>query len=101
MQTPTRPVAAAYPWAAWPAPCSWRTRMWRIELSMSGSYAGRMAPPGMPKTCSVPAASRRRDQALRAGHLAHLAGPSFVRVVAALPTEKTPPLRGNEGRRVG
>jgi acetolactate synthase-1/2/3 large subunit len=22
MQTPTRPVAEAYPWAAWPAPCS-------------------------------------------------------------------------------
>ena len=57
MQTPTRPVAAAYPWAAWPAPCSWRTRMWRIEESISGSYAGRIAPPGMPKMCSVPAAS--------------------------------------------
>ena len=27
MQTPTRPVAAAYPWAACPAPCSCRTRM--------------------------------------------------------------------------
>ena len=37
MQTPTRPVAAAYPCAAWPAPCSWRTRMWRMEESISGS----------------------------------------------------------------
>ncbi len=25
MHTPTRPVACAYPLAAWPAPCSWRT----------------------------------------------------------------------------
>ena len=57
MHTPTRPVAAAYPWAAWPAPCSWRTRMWRIVESISGSYAGRMAPPGMPKMSVVPAAS--------------------------------------------
>ena len=57
MHTPTRPVAAAYPWAACPAPCSCRTRMWRIEESISGSYAGRIAPPGMPKMFSVPAAS--------------------------------------------
>ena len=57
MHTPTRPVAAAKPWAAWPAPCSWRTRMWRMVESISGSYAGRMAPPGMPKMSVVPAAS--------------------------------------------
>ena len=57
MHTPTAPVAAAYPWAAWPAPCSCRTRMCRIEESISGSYAGRIAPPGMPKMCRVPAAS--------------------------------------------
>ena len=58
MQTPTRPVAAAYPWAACPAPCSWRTRMWRMRVeSMSGSYAGRMAPPGMPKMSVAPALS--------------------------------------------
>src|SRR3954447_21082412 len=57
MHTPTRPVATAYPWAACPAPCSCRTRMCRIEESISGSYAGRIAPPGMPKMCSVPAAS--------------------------------------------
>ncbi len=25
MATPTRPVARAYPWAMWPAACSWRT----------------------------------------------------------------------------
>ncbi|VXB82747.1 hypothetical protein NOCARDAX2BIS_370036 [Nocardioides sp. AX2bis] len=60
MQTPTRPLAAAYPCAAWPAPCSWRTRMWRIEESIIGSYAGRIAPPGIPNTCSVPAASSER-----------------------------------------
>ncbi len=35
--TPGRPVACAYPSAMWPAPCSWRTRMWRIDESMSGS----------------------------------------------------------------
>src|SRR3954451_12533511 len=57
MHTPTRPVAAANPCAACPAPCSWRTRMCRIEESINGSYAGRMAPPGMPKMCSTPAAS--------------------------------------------
>ncbi len=58
MQTPTLPVAAAYPCAACPAPCSWRTRMCRIAVeSMSGSYAGRIAPPGMPKMFSAPAAS--------------------------------------------
>ncbi len=38
MQTPTRPVACAYPSAACPAPCSWRTRMWRSRTeSNSGS----------------------------------------------------------------
>src|SRR3954447_6579584 len=57
IQTPTPPVAAAYPCAACPAPCSCRTRMCLIEESMSGSYAGRIAPPGMPKMCRVPAAS--------------------------------------------
>src|SRR3954469_22231198 len=61
MQTPTLPVAAAYPWAACPAPCSWRTRMCRIRSeSNSGSYAGRIAPPGMPKTFSAPAHSSDR-----------------------------------------
>ena len=37
----------------WPAPCSWRTRMWRIERSSSGSYTGRMQPPGKPKITST------------------------------------------------
>src|SRR5439155_11144135 len=40
----------------WPAPCSWRTRMWRIGESMIGSYTGRIAPPGRPNmtcTCSI------------------------------------------------
>ena len=64
MQTPTRPVAAAYPSAAWPAPCSWRTRMCRTVVeSMSGSYAGRIAPPGMPKTVSTPSCSSERTRA--------------------------------------
>src|SRR5262245_45626807 len=57
MHTPTRPVATAYPCAAWPAPCSCRTRMCRILESISGSYAGRIAPPGMPKMSVTPAAS--------------------------------------------
>jgi hypothetical protein len=34
MATPGRPVAWAKPSAMWPAPCSWRTRMWRIGVSM-------------------------------------------------------------------
>ena len=77
MQTPTRPVAAAYPWAAWPAPCSWRTRMWRIVESISGSYAGRIAPPGMPKMCSVPAAS---------SDLTRLCAPVICSLIALLPS---------------
>ncbi len=35
--TPGRPVTCAYPSAMWPAPCSCRTRTWRIDESMSGS----------------------------------------------------------------
>ena len=38
MHTPTLPVACAYPLAAWPAPCSWRTNTWRSFCeSKSGS----------------------------------------------------------------
>src|SRR3954454_22865386 len=61
MQTPTRPVACAYPVAACPAPCSWRTRTWRTRVeSSSGSYAGRIVPPGMPNTTSQPTSSSDR-----------------------------------------
>src|SRR5690242_3538233 len=65
MQTPTLPVAWAYPVAACPAPCSCRTRMWRTLESKIGSYAGRMAPPGMPNMTSTPSDSsdRTRDWA--------------------------------------
>ena len=35
--TPTLPLARAYPCAAWPAPCSWRTRMWWSEELIKGS----------------------------------------------------------------
>src|SRR4051794_15387120 len=62
MQTPTLPVAWAYPVAACPAPCSWRTRTCRTAESNSGSYAGRIAPPGIPKTTSTPTASRDRTR---------------------------------------
>ena len=41
-----------------PAPCSWRTRMWRIDESISGSYTGRIAPPGRPNMTSTPSISR-------------------------------------------
>src|SRR3954451_12046905 len=41
----------------WPAPCSWRTRMWRIGESRIGSYTGRIAPPGRPKMTSTPSIS--------------------------------------------
>ncbi len=34
--------------------------MWRTFESYSGSYAGRMAPPGMPKATSTPSASSER-----------------------------------------
>src|SRR3954468_323884 len=55
--TPGRPVTCAYPSAMWPAPCSWRTSMWRLLLLGSGSYAGRMQPPGRPNITSVPSIS--------------------------------------------
>src|SRR5918997_63622 len=61
MQTPTLPVACAYPVAACPAPCSWRTSTWRTFVeSSSGSYAGRIVPPGMPNTTSQPTSSSER-----------------------------------------
>src|SRR6478736_696277 len=63
MATPGRPVAWAYPSAMCPAPCSWRTRMWRIDESMSGSYTGRIAPPGRPNMTSTPSISRLRISA--------------------------------------
>ncbi len=37
MATPGRPVTCAYPSAMWPAPCSCRTRMCRMDESMMGS----------------------------------------------------------------
>ena len=64
MHTPTRPVACAYPVAACPAPCSWRTSTWRTFVeSSSGSYAGRIVPPGIPNTASHPRASSERTRA--------------------------------------
>ncbi len=58
MRVSGRPVTCAYPVAAWPTPCSWRTRMCRTEgESKSGSYSGRKAPFGMPNTTSTPSRS--------------------------------------------
>src|SRR5205823_8795461 len=34
------------------------TRMWRIDESISGSYTGRIAPPGRPNMTSTPSISR-------------------------------------------
>ena len=48
--TPSSPVDCAYPSAMWPAPCSCLARICRIGLSYNGSYAGKIAPPGTPKT---------------------------------------------------
>src|SRR5262245_39562894 len=92
MQTPTRPVACAYPSAAWPAPCSWRTRMWRTVVeSMSGSYAGRIAPPGIPKTVSTPSSSSARMSAWAPV----TSGCTSVMIVVAS-SESTGPGLGNE-----
>src|SRR5262245_4165349 len=92
MQTPTRPVAWAYPSAAWPAPCSWRTRMWRSRVeSRSGSYAGRIAPPGMPKTVSTPSSSSAR---MSDWAPVTCACPSVMIVVAS--SESACPGSGNE-----
>ena len=67
MQTPTLPVATAYPCAAWPAPCSWRTRMCRILLSKSGSYAGRIGAARDAEDVLHAGALQGLDQALRTG----------------------------------
>src|SRR3954468_22112120 len=56
--TPTRPEALAYPSAAWPPPCSWRTWTWRNSASTRASQVGRLAPPGIPKTSLTPSALR-------------------------------------------
>ncbi len=77
MHTPGLPVAWAKPSAMWPAPCSWRTRMWRIGLSMIGSYTGRIAPPGRPKMISTPSISRARIRACPPSIF--MAGRSLVR----------------------
>ena len=74
---------------------------------MSGSYAGRMAPPGMPKMVSTPAFSSDADQALGARHplgtgallLGHL-GP--VRSICGVSANKKPlGRRAARGGRVG
>ena len=71
--------------------------------SNSGSYAGRIAPPGMPKTTSAPTASseRTRDWAPVVGVggvLLSVIG--TFRVAAAERATKSPSCRGTEGRRV-
>ena len=77
MHTPGRPVTCAYPAAACPAPCSCRTRMCRTEgESNSGSYSGRMAPPGMPNTTSTPSRSRVATSAAAPVIRVPLSGPA-------------------------
>ena len=75
MATPTRPLARAYPSAMWFAPCSCRTRMWRIGKSSIASYAGRMAPPGYPKTSVTP--SRTRHSQRICDPVRFISAPSF------------------------
>src|SRR5262245_19243949 len=55
--TPTWPVARANPSAMCVAPCSWRTSTCRIGNCVIASYAGRIAPPGYPKTVCTPCRS--------------------------------------------
>ena len=78
MQTPTLPVACAYPVGGVPGALLVPDQDVpdRVE-SNSGSYAGRIAPPGMPKTTSTPSASseRTRDWApVTGGLLSVIAG---------------------------
>ena len=72
--------------------------------SISGSYAGRMAPPGMPKMSVGAGGLQRRDQALRAGHAASCSSMSCLASCAcpiADPT-KNPSADGRRGvTRVG
>src|SRR3990170_284913 len=69
--------------------------MWRIVESISGSYAGRIAPPGMPKMFSVPAAS---------SDLIRLCAPVICSLIwscpvidRGLPQQKTPRPPGQRG----
>src|SRR5690349_3598936 len=55
--TPRRPVARAYPSAAYAAACSWRTPTRRIEEDRSASHNARLWTPGSPKHTSTPARS--------------------------------------------
>jgi hypothetical protein len=105
MQTPTRPVACAYPSAAWPAPCSCRTSTCRTAVeSNSGSYAGRIAPPGMPNTTSAPTASSEwtSDCAPVIGLVLSVivAGPLRGSDGVVRPTKNPSCRRGTEGLRV-
>ena len=77
--------------------------MWRILESIRGSYAGRMAPPGMPKMTSVPAAS---SDVIRLcapvicfahGFLSYLSWSLAVTRDLDVPHKKAPRLPGNEG----
>src|SRR5581483_10153051 len=53
--TPTRPLARAYPSAAYAAACSWRTPTSLISLSRSALQIARLCTPGSPKHTSTPA----------------------------------------------
>ena len=57
-QTPTFPVALAYPWAACTAPCSClaKTCFNSSSTSYNASYTGIIAPPGYPNIKSTPSA---------------------------------------------
>jgi hypothetical protein len=56
--TPRRPVARAYPSAAWVPACSWRTSMMRVRPSrLMASKIGMLWMLTMPNTCSMPSAT--------------------------------------------
>ena len=55
--TPRRPVARAYPSAAYTAVCSCRTPTRRMSESDSAFQIGRLCTPGRPNTCSTPSCS--------------------------------------------
>ena len=79
MQTPTLPVAAAYPWAAWPAPCSWRTRMCRMRGVHERVVRRQDRATRDAEDVLGPGRLQRLDQALRAGDLlAHPASLSLT-----------------------
>src|SRR5262245_61639960 len=63
--------------------------MWRIEESISGSYTGRIAPPGRPNMTSVPSISRLLMRAW--APVSFISVPSSSAASSGIPGHEKPP----------